>query len=100
MEHPSDAYGGAGASRAVYHVVGRVLSGPDHVIFNSQLRDHIGNYDTVREEPWFGIQVVPERASWADGPVFETETNDSLIVIDMRFELHLRNHSAAHINDA
>jgi len=89
LAHPTDFYASdedphGAQCRVIFHVVGKVLSGP--VVWREDAkfgRTYV--YSTLREHPSFiGLAVVPSHETWDDEPLIEGEKQISLIQVDFR----------------
>jgi len=89
IAHPTDLYATDEVShgaqcRVIFHVVGKVLSGP--VVWREE--PNIGRtfvYSTLRERPEFiGLAVVPSHETFDDRPWIEEAIKESLVQVDFR----------------
>lgn len=92
LDAPSELYGhppnqGKRHVRAIYHVVGKILSGPESVVFHNGLDEHMQNYVTIREEPWFRVRVLDANESFEPSPSIENSNDGDVIALDFRFEM-------------
>lgn len=82
---PTDIYGGDDA-RVSYHVIGKIISGPDSFLTD----DNWGKqqtYEVIREEPWLSISVARSDETSAAAPEIEDDKFGDLIVIDLRLRI-------------
>lgn len=79
---PTDLYGDA-LLRISYHVVGRILAGPEPWQSDERLGP-ILNYQVVREDPWLSVLVMRQADSTAAAPECPSSEDSDLIVVDMR----------------
>lgn len=79
---PTDIYGGD-APRVSYHVVGKIISGPDSFRQDKQWGRQ-QTYQVIREDPWLGISVARSEETSAAEPVIDENAAGDLIVIDLR----------------
>ncbi|TQV76858.1 hypothetical protein FLL45_02565 [Aliikangiella marina] len=92
LDTPSDAYEhGSGEDgrhfRIIFHIVGRILSGPEAYRCEQQIDSSVLNYQVTRETPYFSIVVLPYAESYDKGPIYEKSKKGELITIDMRLSI-------------
>ena len=78
---PDELYEG----RAVYHVVGRILSGPDIEIFHAGLGEHLQHYVEVARSPWVGARVLTADKNHVVSPEIDDLAGGDVIALDFRF---------------
>ncbi|HSH98804.1 MAG: hypothetical protein ACAH07_02195 [Methylophilaceae bacterium] len=83
--HPQDS--SSRHVRAVFHIVGKIVSGPDHLIFHEKLNDYVQNYVPIRQSPWFSVRVVNAVESSCPSPSISNSKDGDVIALDFRFEL-------------
>ena len=81
---PTDIYGGD-TPRVSYHVVGKILSGPDSFLTDGEWGKY-QKYHTIRKEPAIGISVARDIETSAANPEYEDNESGDLIVIDLRLK--------------
>ena len=87
---PNELYAlssGQREARAIYHVVGKVLSGPTATVFDKVLATETANYELLRTEPWFAVRVTKASESVAPSPSIDDKNAGDVIVIDCRFTM-------------
>ena len=82
---PTDIYGGD-KPRVSYHVVGKILSGPDSFYADDKWGKQ-QKYQVIREEPWLAISVARSDETSAAEPEVEGEDSGDLIVVDLRLSV-------------
>ena len=90
LEYPTDLYkykkSEAGSFiRVVYHVVGKILEGPNQWIDGRDGRSLC--YQTMNETPFLSIVVFPQKQSFDHSPEFKPGLDGELIRIDLRLLL-------------
>ena len=87
LDNPSDCYGGNDNLRVIFHLVGKIQSGPDSTIFNKKLNEYVMNYVPIRQQPWLSVMVLPARDSFQSRPKRMNGTDQGVVRIDMRLSL-------------
>jgi len=71
--------------RVMYHVVGRLLSGPN--IWRDYGDDRMKMYRPFRSKPWLSLMVLPYRQSYTAGPVLQDKKAGEILQIDFRLDV-------------
>jgi len=91
LNAPTDLYGsGAGLEdrtiRVVFHVVGKIISGPIGNSYDDQFEYDIFKYEEIRKNPPLIIRVLPEPKSNASAPTSMNRPIPGMLCIDMRLD--------------
>jgi hypothetical protein len=86
---PTDLYGAGEANeerniRITFHLVGKLLSGPDAFTFSRQPNERALYYEIIRESPYFSMRVLPNSKSFEPSPVLPNGTTHGVVCIDIR----------------
>jgi hypothetical protein len=73
--------------RVIFHIVGKILSGPEYYVHNDQIDRQVLNYRMTRKEPYFSIVVLPHSESYDTAPEYKKHAGGELITIDMRLTI-------------
>ena len=90
---PTDLYAyeqspGFVSCRITYHVVGKLLSGPDVWLNGSKNPDRVLNYHQMCPQPNFVLLAIyPHRQGHCPGPALEDEAAGELLQVDLRIRL-------------
>jgi hypothetical protein len=71
--------------RVIYHLVGKVLSGPIQRIDKDG--DKFLTYQTVRKVPYFSLNVIPENQSLEYCPKLNDSSAGDVIIVDFRLDV-------------
>jgi hypothetical protein len=92
LDAPNELYGDQPGKekrdvRVVYHIVGKILSGPENTIFHNLLGDQIQNYVTIRNEPWLSVRVLNANEAFVPYPAIDNAKDGDVIALDFRFQM-------------
>ncbi|MBV1776804.1 hypothetical protein KSF73_13895 [Burkholderiaceae bacterium DAT-1] len=92
LEAPNELYGGQQNQgkyhvRAIYHIVGKIVSGPESTIFHDRLGEYVQNYVVIRSDPWFSVCVSNAKESCVLSPRIDNAKDGDIIVLDFRFDM-------------
>lgn len=73
------------AARVIYHIVGKIISGPPGLIDNRETGHTEQDYQTIRARPFLGLRIVKGKDSWGLTPDFRQSGNSEVLALDLRF---------------
>lgn len=93
IDQPNDLYAHpktgveSRAARVIYHIVGKIISGPPGLSNNSVSGLIEQDYQTLRANPWLGLRLIKAIDSWEAAPALQPACVSDVIALDFRFIL-------------
>jgi len=73
--------------RVIFHVVGKIMNGPESALFNEQAGRPLLHYKILRDEPYLSIAVMASSESYDASPEYEKNSEGDLLTVDMRLTI-------------